>query len=83
MAVTASVISRILRGESPAFSIPQYTLQSPWEILLYLVLGLLAAVVSAAYVRGLLGIEELFHKWRASFLLKAALGGLAVNVPNC
>lgn len=79
-AVTASVISRILRGESPAFSIPQYTLRSPWEIFLYLGLGLLAAVVSAAYVRGLLGIEELFHRWRASFLVKAALGGLAVGV---
>ena len=78
-AVTSSVISRILRGENPAFTIPQYTLRTPWEILLYLGLGLLAAVVSAAYVRGLLGIEELFHRWRASFWVKAALGGLAVG----
>lgn len=78
-AVASSVLSRVLRGESPAFRIPEYSLRSSWEIFLYLGLGLLAALVSAGYVRGLLGLEELFQRWRAHFLLKAGIGGLAVG----
>ncbi len=77
--VSASVLSRVLRGESPAFRIPEYSLQSPWELFLYLGLGLLAAIISAGYVRGLLGMEELFRRWRVHYLAKAALGGLAVG----
>ncbi len=78
-AVSSSVISRVLRGESPAFRIPEYSLHSPWELFLYLGLGLLAALISASYVRGLLSLEELFRRWRAHFLLKAAVGGSVVG----
>lgn len=78
-AVASSTLSRVLRGESPAFRIPQYSLHSPWELFLYLGLGLLAALLSAGYVRGLLGLEELSRRWRAPFFFKAAVGGLAVG----
>ncbi len=78
-AVASSVLSRVLRGESPAFRIPEYSLASPWEILLYLGLGLLAALVAAGYVRGLLRIEELSRRWRVHFLFKAAMAGLFVG----
>ncbi|MGC8958731.1 MAG: chloride channel protein [Chloroflexia bacterium] len=77
--VSASVISRILRGESPAFLIPEYSLRSPWEVFLYLALGLLAALASVFYVRILLAIEEMLSRWKSPFLLRAALGGLAVG----
>lgn len=79
-AVTASVITRVLRGDSPAFRIPEYTLRSPWELFLYLGLGLAAALLSTLYVRGLVGIEERFHAWRAPFWLRAAVGGALVGV---
>lgn len=78
-AVASSTLSRVLRGESPAFRIPAYSLHSPWELFLYLGLGLLAALISAGYLRGLLGLEELSRRWRAPLLFKAALGGLAVG----
>ncbi len=78
-AVTASVITRVLRGDSPAFRIPEYTLRSPWELFLYLGLGLAAALVSTLYVRGLLRLEEHFQAWRSPFWLKAALGGAMVG----
>ncbi len=78
-AVSAAIVNRVLRGENPAFLIPEYSLRSPWEIFLYLGLGLLAALVSALYVRGLFGLEELFHRWKSHFLLKAAVGGLIVG----
>ncbi|MBN1485559.1 MAG: chloride channel protein [Chloroflexia bacterium] len=78
--VTASVIGRILRGEHPAFGIPAYTLRSPWEMFLYLGLGLLAGLISALYARGLLGVESLFDRWKGPFLLRTLLGGLVVGL---
>jgi CIC family chloride channel protein len=77
--VTASVISRILRGEHPAFGIPAYALRSPWEMFLYLGLGVLAAGVSALYARGLLRIEALSDRWKGPFVVRTLLGGLAVG----
>ncbi len=77
--VTSSVINRALRGEFPAFVIPQYSLHSPWELLLYLGLGVLAAGVSVLYVQALLRIEDFFQHLRAHWLAKAALAGLAVG----
>jgi len=78
-AVSASVVNRILRGENPAFLIPEYSLRSPWELAFYLGLGLLAALVSALYVRGLFVLEEFFHRWKVPFWLQAAFGGLVVG----
>ncbi|MGC8873493.1 MAG: chloride channel protein, partial [Chloroflexia bacterium] len=79
-AVTASVITRVLRGDSPAFRIPEYTLRSPWELFLYLGLGLTTALASTLYVRELFAVEERFHAWRAPFWLKAAVGGGLVGL---
>ncbi len=78
-AVTSSVVNRALRGEFPAFVIPQYALHSPWELLLYLGLGVLAAGVSVLYVQALLRIEDFSQHVRVHWLIKAALAGLAVG----
>lgn len=47
--VTATVISRALLGNAPAFSVPPYELVSAWELLFYAVLGILAAVVARGF----------------------------------
>lgn len=78
-AVTASVVSRVLQGESPAFRIPEVALRTPWELLFYLLLGLLAGVLSAAYARGLLRFEMLARRWRVPFPIEPLLGGLIVG----
>ncbi len=76
--VTAAVIGKVLRGDAPAFLVPAYTLRSPWEMFLYLGLGLLAALVSVGYVRILLGIESLLGRWRSPWL-RVVAGGLFVG----
>ena len=57
-AVTASTIARVFLGEQPAFIIPRSDLQAPWELLLYLVLGALAAFIAVGFTRLLYWLEE-------------------------
>jgi CIC family chloride channel protein len=49
--VTASVVGRIAFGNTPAFVVPQYSMVSPWELVLYVLLGGLAGLVAVAFGR--------------------------------
>jgi chloride channel protein, CIC family len=78
-AVTASTVSRIFLGDYPAFSIPNYSVKTPWEILLYVLLGILAALVAVGFIRLLYGAEDLFDRWRIPEAIKPAIGGLLLG----
>lgn len=77
--VTATVISRIFLGNNPSFMVPPYSLISPWELALYLVLGLLAGFVAILYVRTLYKTEDLFDSFKFPEYLKPAIGGLLIG----
>ena len=78
-AVTASTVARIFLGDRPAFAIPNYTMRTPWEVLFYVVLGVLAALVAVGFIRLLYWFEDLFDNWRFSDALKPAIGGLLLG----
>jgi len=78
--VTASVVGRAAFGDIPAFEVPQYTLNSLWEYPLYIVLGIVAALVGVIYVRSLYASEDLFDRWKSMpEWSKAAFGGLVLG----
>ncbi len=78
-AVTASTISRIFLGSRPAFIIPQYGVQTPWEVLLYALLGIISAVVAVGFIRLLYWLEDLFDNWDIPQAVKPAIGGLLLG----
>jgi CIC family chloride channel protein len=78
--VTATVISRALLGNSPAFLVPPYELRSSWELLFYALLGSLAAVVAKGFIWLLYRCEDLFDAWRIPEYLKPIVGGLCVGL---
>ncbi len=78
--VTASVVGRIFAGDVPAFVVPEYALQTPWELLFYVMLGVIAAPVGVGFVRMLYRMEDLFEAWNFPEYLKPAVGGLGVGV---
>ena len=59
--VTASVIARIFLGNTPAFLIPEYSLQSPWELFLCALLGIVAAFVDSVPGKLLYWVEDVFE----------------------
>ncbi len=80
-AVTADIIGRISFGDAPAFTIPPYELVSHWEYLIYLGLGILAAVVAVVYVKVLYASEDLFDdRVKLPAAIKPALGGLLLGL---
>jgi CIC family chloride channel protein len=79
-AVTASIVSQSVLGESPAFVIPAYGLAHPADLLLYAALGLLAPLVAWLFVTTLYWAEDLFDDWHFPDWLKPAVGGVLVGV---
>ena len=79
-AVTASVVSRAVLGDNPAFTVPAYSLNSPWELLLYLGLGIVAGLGAMLFVKMLYFMEDVFDKWKFPPYLKPAVGGLGLGI---
>jgi len=80
----ASVISaattQAIAGPDPAFSVPLYQYHSPYELPLYLGLGLLAGPVAALYIRLLYRAQDLFHGLHLPFWARPMLAGALVGI---
>jgi CIC family chloride channel protein len=77
--VVATVVSRHFLGDFPAFDVPQYRLAGPFELVPYMIVGLVSGLVAVAFIRTLYGAEELFERMPAPEWIKPALGGAAVG----
>lgn len=74
--VAASIVSRSFLGDQPAFAVPAYPLNHPAELGVYIVLGLLAAVVSVVFIHIFYRAEELFDGWPVPLYLRTVTGML-------
>ena len=80
-AVIADVVVHVLKGSEHVFTVPAYSLVNPAELLLYVALGLLAALASVAFTNLLDRMEDLFDDWkRLPEYAKPALGGLILGL---
>ncbi len=79
-AVTASVIWRSAFGNQPVLQVPPFGLRNPGELGLYVLLGLLAALVAIAFTRLLYWTEDRFEAIPLPLDLKPALGGLLLGL---
>jgi CIC family chloride channel protein len=78
--VVSAVFTQAVSGPQPAFRVPAYAFNSPWELPLYLGLGLLAGPIAAIYVRLLYVAHDVFHHLtRMPAWAKPALAGLMVG----
>jgi CIC family chloride channel protein len=64
---TATYVGRIFFGPHPSFIIPEFEktyfhLTNPWVLISYVGLGLLMGLVSAAYIKSIYGLEDVFEK---------------------
>jgi chloride channel protein, CIC family len=78
-AVIADVIAHTFEGNLRTFSIPEYTLVSPWELVFYIVLGALAAVLSVGFSRLLYLSEDLCNAIPLPESVKPILGGVLLG----
>jgi len=78
--VTGTIISRIFLGRQPAFSIPAYTFVSPYELIFYLLLGLLAGAAAVFFIKMMYGTENFFERLKIQPYFKPVVGGLCVGI---
>lgn len=77
--VTSTVVSRHYLGDFPAFIVTRYTLVSPWELIFYAGMGLVAGIAGLFFIKLLYGLEDFFDTWKFPDYIKPAVGGLIVG----
>ncbi|MCK5125938.1 MAG: chloride channel protein [candidate division Zixibacteria bacterium] len=78
--VIASVITRSVLGNHPAFEVPAYELVSAWEMPLYVLLGALSGGVAVAFTRVLGWSENFFDNLKIPEISKPAIGGMLLGI---
>ena len=79
-AVTADVIAHYFEGDSRTFLTPEYTMQSPWELLLYTLMGFIAALAAVGFSRLLYFSEDIWGLIRIPEPAKPLLGGILLGL---
>ncbi len=72
--VAASIVSRALLSDKPAFLVPAYPMNHLAELGVYIVLGLLAALVAVLFIRVLYRFEEFFDSRPVPLYLRTTIG---------
>lgn len=78
--VTANLIAHRFLGDTPSFSIPSYRVGSYWEIVPYVLLGIICGLVAVVFVRFFFKCEDLFEAVKIPEYVKPAIGGLVVGL---
>ncbi|MFO7323201.1 MAG: chloride channel protein [Chloroflexota bacterium] len=78
--VVASVLTQALEAGGPELGIQNYTLGGPQQIPLYVLLAVLVAPVSAAYIRLLYWQHDFWHERRLPAPVKTMLAGAIVGL---
>ncbi|MEE8423208.1 MAG: chloride channel protein [Thermodesulfobacteriota bacterium] len=78
-AVTATIVSRAVFGNFPAFIAPKYELVSFYEVSFYTVLGIIIGLLALLFIFILSRMEDGFEGIGIPVYLKTAIGGLLLG----
>lgn len=79
--VMATTVKRLLLGDIPVFQAPAYALVSPWEILLYAILGVFCGLAARLFFVAMFVADDFFKKKvKVHQALKPAIGGFIVGL---
>lgn len=77
--ILAATVGRLAFGNHPVLALPAaFAFGSPWELFLYVGLGIVCGVVSVLYSRGVWKTQDLFDRLRSPWV-RIALGAVAVG----
>ncbi len=78
--VVATAVSRVVLGEQSILQLTPFVLSNSWELVFFLILGLLLAVLSVFWVKIFYWISDIFDRIKVSPYFKPVLGGLGVGL---
>jgi CIC family chloride channel protein len=74
------VTVRVLTNAAQLYQVPPYRMNSPWEMALFVVLGLIVGTVAPWFLRSLRSSEKFFVSLRLPLAWRLCAGGLLVGV---
>src|ERR1700751_4259300 len=78
---TSWAVLPLLLGHHPLFNVPQYQFVSPWEFIVYAILGVLGGLVSVVFTQLLLRLRARFLRFPGNTLwFQPLFGGLLVGI---
>lgn len=85
--VLATIVGRWYFGDIPAFEIPHYSLGYAWEIIPYIMLGILSGVLAVGFVKLLYAMEDAADKipikdWIKTPLILSLIGFAVLKFPH-
>ena len=79
--VISTSISRGMEGNYAAFTVPTYSMQTPYELLFYVILGLIAGIISFFFIKVLYYSEYLFdERIKIPGYIKPLIGGVILGI---
>ncbi|HUY10929.1 MAG TPA: chloride channel protein, partial [Candidatus Dormibacteraeota bacterium] len=78
--VLSAVVGRAFLGNHPSFNAAGFSLVSPWELVLYAILGAICALWATGFVKLLYGVEDAFERFGIPGWVKGALGFTCVGI---
>lgn len=78
--VSATLVTRVLVGSDPLYAARAFTLVSNWEVVPYLLLGVVCGALAPLYLRFLRRSEGIFARLPLHRVGRMALGGAVVGV---
>ncbi len=76
----STVVSRALLGNELVFHVPVYQMHSHWELLLYMVLGVVVGTLAASFIDIHFRVKDLFDAIKIPRLTKPILGAFIVGI---
>ncbi len=76
----STVVSRALLGNIPAFAVPPYILANSWELVFYILLGMIIGVLASGFIDIHFRIKDAFDNLKMHRLAKPVFGGLLVGL---
>ncbi len=77
--VVATALADAILGNQPSFQAPLFSLNNYFELVFYLILGVLLGVASVLWTRGFYGMEDILERIKVSRYSLPAIGGLLVG----
>lgn len=78
-AVVADFLAQAFLGNERAFILPEFGIVNGWEFVFYIILGIMAGIVSQVFTRTLYWFEDRFDSIKIPEMVKPVIGGLAVG----
>ena len=78
--IIASLFSKIFWGEFPAFDVAPFHLVNYWELVVYLILGILAGVAAMLFVYMIYSTGIFFERIKSAAWIKPAIGGFILGL---